>query len=144
MTNKHILAFLILHSRLWFKHVIPMWYFPMTHRSPMYAISYTPIERLGAYNTILKYHLNTLDGLRCIFSTLSKYALHSEPLHAVIIEKLSINFSCSLDRFRASPVNDIFCQSLPGSPLKPHKLEHLEQQQEMMKMPFRRAKEVGN
>ncbi|KAK9412185.1 endoplasmic reticulum lectin 1 [Crotalus adamanteus] len=44
-------------------------------------------------------------------------------------------------RFRASPVNDIFCQSLPGSPLKPHKLEHLEQQQEMMKMPFRRAKE---
>uniref|UniRef100_A0A0B8RYX7 Endoplasmic reticulum lectin n=1 Tax=Philothamnus irregularis TaxID=1899461 RepID=A0A0B8RYX7_9SAUR len=44
-------------------------------------------------------------------------------------------------RFRASPVNDIFCQSLPGSPLKPHKLEHLEQQQEIMKMPFRRAKE---
>ncbi|XP_025032837.1 endoplasmic reticulum lectin 1 isoform X1 [Python bivittatus] len=44
-------------------------------------------------------------------------------------------------RFRASPVNDIFCQSLPGSPLKPHKLEHLEQQQEMMKMPFRRPKE---
>ncbi|KAG8123074.1 putative Endoplasmic reticulum lectin 1 protein [Naja naja] len=44
-------------------------------------------------------------------------------------------------RFRASPVNDIFCQSMPGSPLKPHKLEHLEQQQEMMKMPFRRAKE---
>uniref|UniRef100_A0A8C9FUP1 Endoplasmic reticulum lectin n=1 Tax=Pavo cristatus TaxID=9049 RepID=A0A8C9FUP1_PAVCR len=46
-------------------------------------------------------------------------------------------------RFRASPVNDIFCQSLPGSPLKPHNLEQLEKQQEMMKMPFRRAKEVG-
>uniref|UniRef100_A0A8D0CCJ9 Endoplasmic reticulum lectin n=1 Tax=Salvator merianae TaxID=96440 RepID=A0A8D0CCJ9_SALMN len=44
-------------------------------------------------------------------------------------------------RFRASPVNDIFCQSLSGSPLKPHNLEQLEQQQEMMKMPFRRAKE---
>ncbi|NXJ04567.1 ERLEC protein, partial [Odontophorus gujanensis] len=44
-------------------------------------------------------------------------------------------------RFRASPVNDIFCQSLPGSPLKPHNLEQLEKQQEMMKMPFRRAKE---
>ncbi|CAM4540839.1 unnamed protein product [Caretta caretta] len=44
-------------------------------------------------------------------------------------------------RFRASPVNDIFCQSLPGSPLKPHNLEQLEQQQEMLKMPFRRVKE---
>ncbi|XP_035421320.1 endoplasmic reticulum lectin 1 isoform X4 [Cygnus atratus] len=44
-------------------------------------------------------------------------------------------------RFRASPVNDIFCQSLPGSPLKPHNLEQLEKQQEMMKMPFRRVKE---
>uniref|UniRef100_A0A2D4I2F1 Endoplasmic reticulum lectin n=1 Tax=Micrurus lemniscatus lemniscatus TaxID=129467 RepID=A0A2D4I2F1_MICLE len=76
-----------------------------------------------------------------LLSTLSEYVLHCEPLHNMIIEKLSINFSCSLDRFRASPVNDIFCQSMPGSPLKPHKLEHLEQQQEMMKMPFRRAKE---
>uniref|UniRef100_A0A8C3TVF2 Endoplasmic reticulum lectin n=1 Tax=Catharus ustulatus TaxID=91951 RepID=A0A8C3TVF2_CATUS len=44
-------------------------------------------------------------------------------------------------RFRASPVNDIFCQSLPGSPLKPHNLEQLEKQQEMLKMPFRRVKE---
>lgn len=44
-------------------------------------------------------------------------------------------------RFRASPVNDIFCQSLPGSPLKPRNLVQLEQQQEMLKMPFRRAKE---
>ncbi|PKU33978.1 hypothetical protein llap_15719 [Limosa lapponica baueri] len=44
-------------------------------------------------------------------------------------------------RFRASPVNDIFCQSLPGSPLKPHNLEQLEKQQEIMKMPFRRVKE---
>ncbi|XP_075003941.1 endoplasmic reticulum lectin 1 isoform X2 [Calonectris borealis] len=44
-------------------------------------------------------------------------------------------------RFRASPVNDIFCQSLPGSPLKPHNLEQLEKQQEIMKMPFRRIKE---
>ncbi|XP_038607528.1 endoplasmic reticulum lectin 1 [Tachyglossus aculeatus] len=44
-------------------------------------------------------------------------------------------------RFRVSPVNDIFCQSLPGSPLKPHNLKQLETQQEMMKTPFRRAKE---
>lgn len=52
-------------------------------------------------------------------------------------------FDCySLDRFRSSPVNDIFCQSLPGSPLKPHNLEQLEKQQEMLKMPLRRAKEV--
>lgn len=57
-----------------------------------------------------------------------------------ILSDTSINH---LDRFRASPVNDIFCQSLPGSPLKPHNLEQLEKQQEMMKMPFRRAKEVG-
>lgn len=45
------------------------------------------------------------------------------------------------NKFRASPVNDIFCQSLPGSPLKPHNLEQLEKQQEMLKMPFRRVKE---
>ncbi|CAI5771318.1 Uncharacterized protein PODLI_1B020916 [Podarcis lilfordi] len=51
-------------------------------------------------------------------------------------------------RFRASPVNDIFCQSLPGAPLKPHNLQKLEQleqehqqQQEMMKPPYRRGKE---
>ncbi|KAM9069108.1 endoplasmic reticulum lectin 1 isoform X1 [Sarcophilus harrisii] len=44
-------------------------------------------------------------------------------------------------RFRSSPVNDIFCQSLPGSPLKPHNLVKLEQQQEVMKIPFRKTKE---
>ncbi|XP_069464330.1 endoplasmic reticulum lectin 1 [Ambystoma mexicanum] len=45
-------------------------------------------------------------------------------------------------RFRSSPVNDIFCQSLPGSPLRPHSLEKLEQQQqEMLKPPFRKVKE---
>ncbi|XP_044519266.1 endoplasmic reticulum lectin 1 isoform X3 [Gracilinanus agilis] len=44
-------------------------------------------------------------------------------------------------RFRSSPVNDIFCQSLPGSPFKPHNLVQLEQQQEVMKIPFRRIKE---
>uniref|UniRef100_A0A8D0L4X1 Endoplasmic reticulum lectin n=1 Tax=Sphenodon punctatus TaxID=8508 RepID=A0A8D0L4X1_SPHPU len=44
-------------------------------------------------------------------------------------------------RYRSSPVNDIYCQSMPGSPLKPHNLEQLEQQQEMMKMPFRKIKE---
>nr|XP_028580905.1 endoplasmic reticulum lectin 1 isoform X1 [Podarcis muralis] len=52
-------------------------------------------------------------------------------------------------RFRASPVNDIFCQSLPGAPLKPHNLqkleqleqEHQQQQEMMMKPPYRRGKE---
>uniref|UniRef100_A0A8C5L1B6 Endoplasmic reticulum lectin n=1 Tax=Jaculus jaculus TaxID=51337 RepID=A0A8C5L1B6_JACJA len=44
-------------------------------------------------------------------------------------------------RFRASPVNDIFCQSLPGSPFKPLTLRQLEQQEEVLRVPFRRNKE---
>nr|KAF6307843.1 endoplasmic reticulum lectin 1 [Myotis myotis] len=40
-------------------------------------------------------------------------------------------------RFRASPVNDIFCQSLPGSPFKPLTLRQLEQQEEILRVPFR-------
>ncbi|XP_029449287.1 endoplasmic reticulum lectin 1 isoform X2 [Rhinatrema bivittatum] len=44
-------------------------------------------------------------------------------------------------RFRASPVNDIFCQSLPGSPLRPRSLDKFERQQEIMKTSFRRPKE---
>lgn len=48
-----------------------------------------------------------------------------------------------LNRFRASPVNDIFCQSLPGSPFKPLTLRQLEQQEEILRVPFRRSKEVG-
>ncbi|XP_006159087.1 endoplasmic reticulum lectin 1 isoform X3 [Tupaia chinensis] len=44
-------------------------------------------------------------------------------------------------RFRASPVNDIFCQSLPGSPFKPLTLRQLEQQEEILRVPFRRSKE---
>ncbi|XP_040126609.1 endoplasmic reticulum lectin 1 isoform X2 [Ictidomys tridecemlineatus] len=44
-------------------------------------------------------------------------------------------------RFRASPVNDIFCQSLPGSPFKPLTLRQLEQQEEILRVPFRRHKE---
>ncbi|XP_051868868.1 endoplasmic reticulum lectin 1 isoform X1 [Pristis pectinata] len=40
-------------------------------------------------------------------------------------------------RFKTSPVNDIFCQSVHGSPLRPQSLEELEkQQEEMMKPPF--------
>ncbi|XP_072363974.1 endoplasmic reticulum lectin 1 isoform X1 [Scyliorhinus torazame] len=40
-------------------------------------------------------------------------------------------------RFKSSPVNDIFCQSVHGSPLRPQSLEQLEKQQEdMMKPPF--------
>lgn len=46
-----------------------------------------------------------------------------------------------LNRFRASPVNDIFCQSLPGSPFKPLTLRQLEQQEEILRVPFRRNKE---
>ncbi|XP_021574452.1 endoplasmic reticulum lectin 1 isoform X4 [Carlito syrichta] len=44
-------------------------------------------------------------------------------------------------RFRASPVNDIFCQSMPGSPFKPLTLRQLEQQEEILRVPFRRSKE---
>ncbi|XP_006880982.1 PREDICTED: endoplasmic reticulum lectin 1 isoform X3 [Elephantulus edwardii] len=44
-------------------------------------------------------------------------------------------------RFRASPVNDIFCQSMPGSPFKPLTLRQLEQQEEILRVPFRRHKE---
>nr|XP_033794150.1 endoplasmic reticulum lectin 1 isoform X1 [Geotrypetes seraphini] len=44
-------------------------------------------------------------------------------------------------RYRASPVNDIFCQSLPGSPRKPHSFDKFERQQEIMKTSFRKAKE---
>ncbi|XP_053568175.1 endoplasmic reticulum lectin 1 [Bombina bombina] len=44
-------------------------------------------------------------------------------------------------RFRTSPINDIFCQSMPGSPLRPQSLEKLEQQQEIVKGPFKTNKE---
>ncbi|XP_072437007.1 endoplasmic reticulum lectin 1 isoform X1 [Chiloscyllium punctatum] len=40
-------------------------------------------------------------------------------------------------RFKSSPVNDIFCQSVHGSPLRPKSLEQLEKQQEdLLKPPF--------
>uniref|UniRef100_A0A4W3GXU4 Endoplasmic reticulum lectin n=1 Tax=Callorhinchus milii TaxID=7868 RepID=A0A4W3GXU4_CALMI len=39
-------------------------------------------------------------------------------------------------RFRSSPVNDIFCQSMHGSPLRPQSLERLEKQEEEMKPPL--------
>ncbi|KAM4692884.1 LOW QUALITY PROTEIN: endoplasmic reticulum lectin 1 [Discoglossus pictus] len=44
-------------------------------------------------------------------------------------------------RFRTSPINDIFCESMPGSPLRPQSLEKLEQQQEIIKPPFKTNKE---
>ncbi|XP_075452046.1 endoplasmic reticulum lectin 1 isoform X2 [Ascaphus truei] len=44
-------------------------------------------------------------------------------------------------RFRASPVNDIFCQSMPGSPSRPQSLEKLEQQKETIKTSFKTNKE---
>ncbi|XP_069787511.1 endoplasmic reticulum lectin 1 isoform X4 [Narcine bancroftii] len=40
-------------------------------------------------------------------------------------------------RFKTSPVNDIFCQSFHGSPLRPQSLDELEKhQEEIMKPPF--------
>ncbi|XP_067901039.1 endoplasmic reticulum lectin 1 isoform X2 [Heterodontus francisci] len=40
-------------------------------------------------------------------------------------------------RFKSSPVNDIFCQSVHGSPLRPQSLEQLEKQQgDVMKSPL--------
>ncbi|KAG8443671.1 hypothetical protein GDO86_009005 [Hymenochirus boettgeri] len=44
-------------------------------------------------------------------------------------------------RFKTSPINDIFCQSMPGSPLRPQSLEKLEHQQEQIKSPFKTNKE---
>lgn len=44
-------------------------------------------------------------------------------------------------RFKSSPINDIFCQSMAGSPLRPQSLEKLEQQREMIKAPFKPNKE---
>uniref|UniRef100_A0A8C5PBS9 Endoplasmic reticulum lectin n=1 Tax=Leptobrachium leishanense TaxID=445787 RepID=A0A8C5PBS9_9ANUR len=46
-------------------------------------------------------------------------------------------------RFRTSPVNDIFCQAMPGSPLRPQSLEKLEQKQEI-KTPVKSSKEEDN
>lgn len=62
--------------------------------------------------------------------------------HALKCRLLRFNALFSLNRFRASPVNDIFCQSLPGSPFKPLTLRQLEQQEEILRVPFRRNKEV--
>ncbi|XP_012989308.1 endoplasmic reticulum lectin 1 isoform X1 [Esox lucius] len=40
-------------------------------------------------------------------------------------------------RFKSSPVNDIFCQALSGSPLRPHSLSQMEQEEEqLLKPPF--------
>ncbi|KAG8583861.1 hypothetical protein GDO81_008577 [Engystomops pustulosus] len=44
-------------------------------------------------------------------------------------------------RFKTSPINDIFCQSLPGSPLRPQSLQKLEHQQETIRAPFKPNKE---
>ncbi|XP_075060154.1 endoplasmic reticulum lectin 1 isoform X2 [Mixophyes fleayi] len=44
-------------------------------------------------------------------------------------------------RFKTSPINDIFCQSMAGSPLRPQSLQKLEQQQEVVKTPFKPNKE---
>lgn len=43
-------------------------------------------------------------------------------------------------RFRSSPVNAIFCQALPGSPLRPLRLSQLDQeQQDLLRPPFSSA-----
>ncbi|KAE8600762.1 hypothetical protein XENTR_v10013401 [Xenopus tropicalis] len=44
-------------------------------------------------------------------------------------------------RFRTSPINDIFCQSMPGSPLRPQSLVKLEHQKEEIKSPLKPNKE---
>ncbi|XP_020488466.1 endoplasmic reticulum lectin 1 isoform X1 [Labrus bergylta] len=46
-------------------------------------------------------------------------------------------------RFKSSPVNAIFCQSLAGSPLQPQKLAMLDKEQEdLLKPPFRASAET--
>uniref|UniRef100_A0A671QHS0 Endoplasmic reticulum lectin n=1 Tax=Sinocyclocheilus anshuiensis TaxID=1608454 RepID=A0A671QHS0_9TELE len=45
-------------------------------------------------------------------------------------------------RFKLSPVNDIFCQALGGSPLRPQSLSQLDrEQEELLKPPFSSMKE---
>ncbi|XP_066552905.1 endoplasmic reticulum lectin 1 isoform X2 [Amia ocellicauda] len=45
-------------------------------------------------------------------------------------------------RFKSSPVNDIFCQSLQGSPLRPQRLAQLDSEQEaLLKPPFGASQE---
>ncbi|KAM9315858.1 endoplasmic reticulum lectin 1 [Gastrophryne carolinensis] len=44
-------------------------------------------------------------------------------------------------RFKSSPINDIFCQSMAGSPLRPQSLQKFEEQHEIQKAPFKPNKE---
>ncbi|KAM8945318.1 endoplasmic reticulum lectin 1 [Pelodytes ibericus] len=105
------------------------------------------------------YPIEMGNGTPCILkqnqprSTTVMYICHPDAKHEIL--SLAETTSCEYEvviltpllcshpkyRFRTSPINDIFCQSMPGSPLRPLSLDKLEQQQEMIKTPFKTNKE---
>ncbi|XP_065152472.1 endoplasmic reticulum lectin 1 [Paramisgurnus dabryanus] len=80
-------------------------------------------------------------------STTVLYVCHPEAKHEIltIAEVLTCQYEvviltpllCSHPkyRFKSSPVNDIFCQALGGSPLRPQSLSQLEREQEELRKP---------
>ncbi|XP_006638835.1 endoplasmic reticulum lectin 1 isoform X1 [Lepisosteus oculatus] len=95
------------------------------------------------------------NGTPCILkqnqprSTTIMYVCHPEAKHEIlsIAEVTTCEYEvvvltpllCSHPkyRFKTSPVNDIFCQSLQGSPLRPQRLAQLDrEQEELLRPPF--------
>ncbi|XP_031435171.1 endoplasmic reticulum lectin 1 isoform X2 [Clupea harengus] len=95
------------------------------------------------------------DGTACLLkqnqprSTTVLYVCHPEAKHEIL--SIAEVTTCEYEvvvltpllclhpkyRFKTSPVNAIFCQALAGSPLRPHRLSQLDQEQEeQLKPPF--------
>ncbi|KAM5164866.1 endoplasmic reticulum lectin 1 [Mantella aurantiaca] len=106
---------------------------------------YFPVEMTDGTPCSLKQHLPR--------SSTVMYICHPDAKHEIlsVAEIITCEYEviiltpllCSHPkyRFKTSPINDIFCQSLPGSPLRPQSLEKLEQQQEVLKAPIKPSKE---
>ncbi|XP_013372980.1 PREDICTED: endoplasmic reticulum lectin 1 [Chinchilla lanigera] len=124
----------------------------------VYCLSKTPTKNIEGQRTPY-YPVGMGSGTPCSLrqnrprSSTVMYICHPESKHEIlsVAEVTTCEYEvviltpllCSHPkyRFRASPVNDIFCQSLPGSPFKPLTLRQLEQQEEILRVPFRRNKE---
>ncbi|XP_073484664.1 endoplasmic reticulum lectin 1 [Aquarana catesbeiana] len=106
------------------------------------------------------YPLEMSDGTPCSLkqnlprSSTVMYICHPEAKHEIlsVAEVITCEYEVIIltpllcthpkYRFKTSPINDIFCQSLSGSPLRPQSLEKLEQQQqETLKVPIKPSKE---
>ncbi|XP_051946146.1 endoplasmic reticulum lectin 1-like isoform X2 [Xyrauchen texanus] len=87
-------------------------------------------------------------------STTVLYVCHPEAKHEIltIAEVLTCQYEVVVltpllcphpkYRFKSSPVNDIFCQALGGSPLRPQSLSQLDRkQEELLKQPFSSSSE---